>query len=70
MTIGKLTQVAQDAGIGLKRIAQPLTTRWVLHRTLPEACGKAVEQSFYPFIWGLTYMAGLAVQNRKRIVGM
>lgn len=48
MTIEKIARAARDTTIDLKRAAMPMTTRWMLMHTLPNAVGKAVQLAFTP----------------------
>ena len=66
----RLNKVCQDASASLKRAAAPMTARWTLHHTVPRLAAKAVEASVLPMQVALATVAILAVENRKRVVGV
>lgn len=66
----RINKVCQDASASLKRAAAPMTARWTLHHTLPKMAAQAVERAFFPLLVALGTAAHLAVENRKRVVGI
>lgn len=66
----QMQKVCRDASVGLMRTLAPKSARWTLHHTVPALSAKIVEISFFPLIFALAAAAQVAVQNRKKIVGM
>ena len=66
----RLNKVCRDTSTNILRAASPMTARWTLHNPVPKLAAKAVEISFFPMLVSLAFVAKLAVDNRKRIVGI
>lgn len=66
----QMQKVCRDTSVNFMRTLVPKSARWTLHHTVPAMAAKIVEISFFPLLFALAAGAQIAVQNRKKIVGM